>query len=285
MRIKFIYMALSITVLILSLLADAGVCVYLGMAFSWWWMFLLPVLWFFIDAVIFGLWVLILVLWGPFLNKKKPTTKPSKFYYSIVKQTDAWVLAFLRIHVHVRGVSLPKEPYVLISNHRSNFDQMAQIKALKGMLICISKPENMDFPIAGPFIHHAGFLPINRENMVEGVKTINQASSYLTKGYCNIGISPEGTRNKGTADLLPFHPGSFRAAMDVKAPIVICCIKNTDKIKHRTPWKRSDVFLDMLEVLPYQKYKDMSPAEVAEYCSHLIKRDLDVGNFLLGQEL
>lgn len=277
-------MILTLSVLLACLLGDLAICLSLSFAYSWWFMLLAPFLWYFLDLALFGLWVLILIVWGSLLDKSKVIAKPSRFYYFLVRQTDAWGLFFLRIRVHIRGGPLPKEPYVLISNHRSNFDQMAAIKALKGMLICVSKPENMDFPIAGPFIHHAGFLPINRENMVEGVKTIAQASSYLSKGYCNIGISPEGTRNKGSEPLLPFHPGSFRVAMDVKAPIVICCIKNSDQVKARAPWRSTDIFLDMLEVFTYEKYRNLTPAEVAEHCASLIRRDLAVGNFLLGSE-
>lgn len=275
-------MALIIVALILSLLADAGATygIYASGANPWFCLFGI-VIWipFFISA--FGLWVIALILWGMFLDKKEPTDRPNPFYYAVIRQTLQFFFIIARIRVHVRGEKLPNEPYLLVSNHRSNFDQMALIVGLRKMLICITKPENLDFPIAGPFIHHAGFIPINRENMSEGLEAIHKASDYLRKGYCNIGIAPEGTRNKTDEPLLPFKPGSFHIGTDVRAPIVVCCIKNADKVKKNSPLHTTHIFLDILLVTKPEQYEEMGLNKYVSYCESVIKRDLEEGDMLL----
>lgn len=229
-----------------------------------------------IFLLIYLLFVVFLFIWGLFFNKKKETTKPNMFYYGILRQTDSSFLSILRIKIIFRGQEkMPKGRYLIIQNHRSNFDQMVMLKAIKEHpLVCVTKPENMDFPIAGPFIHHSGFIPINRDDMREGIKATEKAASYIEKDLASIAISPEGTRNKTDSLLLPFHPGSFNIAYLAKCPIVVSSLKDTDKIKNRAFFRRTKVYFSILEVIPYEKYKDMKPSELATYCRDLIYLDL-----------
>ncbi|MCR5079130.1 MAG: 1-acyl-sn-glycerol-3-phosphate acyltransferase [Bacilli bacterium] len=275
-------MVLLVIALVLSLLADGGFIYWIYVAGPTPWLcFLGVVLWFPVFVLLFGVWVIILIVWGPFLSKKKETTKPSKFYYGVIRQTLQWFFKLTRIHVHLRGEPLPNVPYLMIMNHRSNFDQMAIIAKLKTMLICITKPENFDFPIAGPFIHHAGFIPINRENMAEGIEAIHKGSSYLEKGYCNMGVAPEGTRNKTEELLLPYKPGSFHIATDIGAPIAVVCIKNADKVHKQAIIKRTDIFIDVLLVADREKYESMGLNEFVTYAESITRRDLEEGDMFL----
>ena len=275
-------MVLFSIALILSLAADAGFIYWIYVAGPTPWLcFLGLVLWFPVFILLFGVWVIILVIWGLFLNKKKPIEKPSKFYYGVIRQTLQWFFKITRIHVHVRGEQLPNVPFLMVMNHRSNFDQMAVIAQLKTMLICVSKPENFNFPIAGPFIHHAGFIPINRENMTEGIEAIHKASSYLQKNYCNLGVAPEGTRNKTEEILLPYKPGSFHIASDIGAPIVVLCIKNADKVRKQAVLHRTDIFLDILLVADKEKYEKMGLSEFVTYAESITRRDLEEGDMFL----
>ena len=275
-------MILLVIAFILSLGADAGItyAIYASGASPWFCLFGL-IIWFPIFILLFGVWVLVLIIWGFLMNKKKPVEKPSRLYYGVIRQTLRWFLPLARVHVHLRGEPLPAEPYLMIMNHRSNFDQMALIAKLKTMLICISKPENFKFPIAGPFIHHAGFIPINRENMAEGVETIHKASSFLEKHYCNIGVAPEGTRNKTEEILLPFKPGSFHIGTDVKAPIVVCCIKNADKVSKNAVRRATHIYLDILRVIPASEYEEMGLPKLVSYCEGIVRRDLEEGDLML----
>jgi 1-acyl-sn-glycerol-3-phosphate acyltransferase len=275
------------SLIIIDLLLSLGIsayCTYLVCIHTAWYYFwvglfmVIPC-----YALIFGLFVIFLAIWGKFLNTKKEVKKPNRFYYWFVKNVDTWTLSILRVHTKVIGKEkLPKEPYLLIDNHISDFDQMVLISKINDApLICVSKPENMKFPIAGPFIHHAGFIPINRDDPRKAISAIKQAISYLTDDKVHVCIAPEGTRNKTDQPMLPFHPGSFKIAYLAKCPIVVCCLKNTKNVKKNTPWKPTHVEMNILKVLTYDDYKDMSTHEVAEYTHDLILKEYTKNHTLL----
>ena len=257
----------------------------LSIYFSYWiasiygWYYLLLILPMTVVGFIllWGLWAIFVVAWSQFLDKKKPIGPVNYGYYWIMQQTDWLVLHTANIFWKVYGKeNLPKKTnYLLINNHISDFDQMVLLaNHTYPPLVCVTKPENLDFPIGGHYIHHAGFIPINRENPVEGAKAIRKAANVILEKKGNVCISPEGTRNKTEELLLPFHPGSFKIAVWAKCPIVITCVKGTKAISGRAPWRRSKVEIHYLKTLYYEDYKDMKTPEIAELAESLIKEEL-----------
>ena len=270
-------MILHLVLLTLSGLSGIGFSLLISsLTNSYWFMFLSLVIAPVSYYVFFGLYLFVIIIWGLFLNKKKEG-KVNSFYYHILRQVD-WVVCFLAgIRITFKGKEkLPQDkPYLLISNHISNFDQMVIIKAIdKPKVICVSKPENMNFPIAGPFIHHSGFIPINREDPREGLKAIKKAADVIMNNQGLICISPEGTRNKTKELLLPFHAGSFKIAYYAKCDIVISVLHNTNKVKKNFPFRHTYVEYKILDVLKYEDFKDKSTQEIAQYAYNLIYQDL-----------
>lgn len=204
----------------------------------------------------------------------------SRFYYSIIRNTDTAFLHVINVGYHRHGFErIPKgHDYVLVCNHISNFDQMVLIAALRKKnqpMAWISKPENMSFPIAGPFIHHAGFIPINRENPIKGLEAIKKGVNYLSSHECAMGICPEGTRNKTKEPLLEFHPGSFKMAMWANVPIVVCCLKKTSDIKKRCPWKHTTALVDIVDVIYPYEYQNKRASEISDRAREAILEDLE----------
>ena len=210
-----------------------------------------------------------------FIDIKKPIKKPSKFYTWLYYTVNAFLVRFFGVKLTVNGEAVPNEPCVFIMNHRSNFDPMIlSDKYKKNKILHVSKPGNFKIPIAGPAIHKAGFLAIDRANDREALKTILKAVDYVSQGY-SIGIFPEGTRNKDGLDLLPFRAGAFKIATKAKAPIVVIAAHGTQDIKHNFPLKRTAVTLDVLAVLRYEDYKDKTTAEISDTCAALMQADID----------
>jgi len=167
-------------------------------------------------------------------------------------------MKLLRIRVHVSGIEkIPKDTKVLfVSNHRSNFDPIITWYILKKWKIAfISKPSNFKIPFFGRIIRKCCFMPIDRENPRNAIVTINKAAKLLKKQEVSIGIYPEGTRSKN-GQLLPFHNGVFKIAQKAEAAIVVLCVTGTEKISKRTPFRRTDVYLDVLEVFSAQGIKE-----------------------------
>lgn len=206
---------------------------------------------------VFLLYVLLLGVCSLLVNPEKEYDKNSSFYRFILDSATAAAMKLLRIHVHVSGIEkIPKDTKLLfVSNHRSNFDPLITWYALKKWkLAFISKPENFKIPFFGRIIRRCCFLPIDRENPRNAMATINRAAKLLKKQEVSIGVYPEGTRSK-TCELLPFHNGVFKIAQKSDAPIVVLAISGTEKICKNYPFRHTDVYIDVLEVLSVEQVK------------------------------
>lgn len=212
------------------------------------------------------LYALFLLLWSLCLNKKKEVTKVSKLHSIIVRETMNMLLFFSRARVHIEGKEkLPKDTkFLLVANHRSNYDPITSIvKFAKNDMIFVSKPENFNIPIAGAFMHRAGFIPIDRDNPKNALVTINKAADYLKKQEVSIGIFPEGTRNRTEATLLEFKNGAFKIATKAQVPIVVVAMKNMGKVKKNFPWKSTHVYAKIVDVITKEEVMASNTAELS----------------------
>ena len=198
------------------------------------------------------LYVVFLAICSLCVDPKKEYVKDNRFYRALLYSASAAALKVLRIRIHTSGVEkIPKDRKLLfVGNHRSNFDPIIQWLVLKQWNIAfISKEENFSIPFFGRIIRRCCFMAIDRENPRNALGTINRASDLLRSGEVSIGVYPEGTRSK-TGVLLPFHDGVFRIAKKAGAPIAVMSIKGTEQIHKNVLQRRSDVYLDIVRVIP-----------------------------------
>jgi len=230
----------------------------------------------YIFGILLGLvllYVLFLGVCALLVNPEKEYEKNSCFYRFLLDSATAAAMKLLRIHVHVSGMEkIPEDTKVLfVSNHRSNFDPIVTWYALKKWKIAfVSKPSNFKIPFFGRIIRKCCFLPIDRENPRRAIPTINRAAKLLQKQEVSIGIYPEGSRSKN-CELLPFHNGVFKIAQKAEAPIVVLCMTGTEKIAKRTPLRRTDVYLDVLEVFSAQGIKETKTEMIGTAVRRLIE--------------
>ena len=208
------------------------------------------------------------------INKKKEYTKPSKFYNWVFVLWYRYMMVAGNLKVHVTGYE--KVPFgkrfLLISNHCSKFDNFIQCAVLKKTQIAyISKPENFKIPMGGRFMRRGLYLPIERDNAKEGLKTILKAIDYIKDDKVSVGIFPEGKR--GT-ELQEFKPGAFKIAEKARCPLVVCSMKGTTDIHKNWPWKRTDVYMDVLEVINPSVWNDKTTVDVSNYAHEIIYNDL-----------
>ena len=204
------------------------------------------------------LYVLFLGVCALLVSPDKTYEKNSPFYRFLLESATAVAIKLLRIRIHVSGMEkIPKDEKVLfVCNHRSNFDPLITWSVLRPWKIAfVSKPENFKVPFFGRIIRKCCFLPIDRENPRNAIVTINKAAKLLKKQEVSIGIYPEGTRSKN-GQLLPFHNGVFKIAQKAEAAMVVLCVTGTEKISKQTPFRRTDVYLDVLEVFSAQGIKE-----------------------------
>ena len=131
----------------------------------------------------------------------------------------------------------------------------------------------MEIFIGGKLAYGSGFLPIDRENDRNALKSINTAANYLKQNICSIGIYPEGTRSK-TGEVLPFHAGSFKIAKKAKVPLVIASTHGTEKATKNIFRRCTDVYLDILDVVDTDTVVSMKTKDLSDYARNLIIESL-----------
>lgn len=236
---------------------------------------------------LFLFYVLFLSFCSLAVNPNKEYDQHSSFYRCLLDSATAVVMKLLRIRVHVTGMEqIPKDTKVLfVSNHRSNFDPIVTWYALKEWKIAfISKPENFKIPIFGRIIRRCCFMPIDRKNPRKAISTINRAAKLLKKQEVSIGVYPEGTRSK-TAEVLPFHNGVFKIAQKADAPIVVLCIIGTEEISKHTPFKTTNVYLDVLDVFPVENVKIKKTELIGASAHRLIKTSAEMRDIACQKDI
>lgn len=260
-------MTILILLLILSACAGALLSWAFGLCPIWW--FCLRALLLFAGAFVAltALFFLGLLICSLFIDKNKPVTKANHGSRWITGEAMRFILILGRVHVQVEGVERVDrtKPFLLVANHRSNFDPFAAMQAFSGTeLVYICKPSIFQIPIAGPFAHRSGFLSLNREDNREGLKTIRRAIEILTDEKTAVAVYPEGTRNKTEATLLPFRAGAFSMATHAKVPIVVACTEHTEDVAHRFLRKRTDVTFRVLDVLTPEQFANLHTTEISD---------------------
>ena len=211
-----------------------------------------------------------------FLPKKnQPIKKPLRGVYFMIQFSCEWLLTLFGVRVHFKGMEkFPNEPFVLVSNHLSNFDPIVVLSKVKGRKIAfISKESNFKIPVAGSYVHNAGFLPIDRENPMRAMRTLKRASELMVSEQMIMGIYPEGTRSK-SGELLEFKEGAFLLAKRANAPIVVITTKGTNKISKRALRRFTRVDLEVLEVIDKETVKAQSLSEICAHVRETIENGL-----------
>lgn len=218
------------------------------------------------------LYVLAVFVVSLFFTKSKKIEKQSGICRNICFITSGLICTYAGVRTHITGEEkLPEnDRFLYVCNHLSGFDPLVLFDKLRKYNIAfISKPSNMKTHIVGAIGSNAGCLSIDRENNREALKTINTAAEYLREDICSMAIYPEGTRSKD-GELGAFHRGSFKIAKRAEAPVAIACCRGTNNVVKNIFHGGTDVYVDILEVIPAERVKEMSTAELADYSRNLI---------------
>ncbi len=186
-------------------------------------------------------------------------------FYRRVCIISAWIVVkVLRIKLTVSGMDKVTATgrFLLVGNHRSNFDPVLTFHIFnKYTLGFVSKESNFKIPFYGRFVRRCRFIPIDRENPRNALKTINHAAEIISDDVASMCVYPEGTRSK-SGELLEFHNGVFKIAQKAGVPIVVAAIDGTEKIHSNYPQKRSEVSFDIIDVISAEEVKTLKSDEI-----------------------
>ena len=211
------------------------------------------------------------------VDQNVPQEEDNRLYRIVANLVIESALPLLRIHVKKSGLEkMPKDGrFLLIANHTDNSDPILLLYCLaKYQLAFISKRENRDMFVIGPMMHKLQCQLINRENDREALKTILKCIQILKEDKASVAVFPEGGIDD---DLLlhKFKPGVFKIAQKANVPIVVCTLKNTKVVvKNLKKWKRSDVEMKVLDVIPAEELKGVTTVDIANRCYQMMAEDL-----------
>lgn len=271
-------------VLLLALLLAVGICCLAG-ATGTTWLWLLPVG--FLGSLVGMAVIFFLTLWIStlFVDTEKVQEKDNKFYRFLTQTTAQLAVWILRMRVHTKGLEkTPKNGrFLLVCNHLSLLDPVTLLAYFgKSQLAFISKRENSTMFLVGKLMHKMLCQLINRENDREALKTIISCIRIIQEDKASVAVYPEGYIS-GDDLLHPFRSGVFKIAQKAKVPIVICTLRNTQKVKKNMPHlKPTDIHLHLVDVLQPEDFAGLTTVDIASRVHKMMAEDL--GPDLVFQE-
>ncbi len=255
----------------------SGICtlVYFCFPFVKWskiWFLPLYFLGFFLLITL--VYFLFLVLMSLTVSMKKEYEKPSPLYHHLFILGYRFLCYGAGVKIHASGVEkVPSDRrFLFISNHLSRFDTMVQCTVLPNtMMAFISKPSNFRAPIGRRYMKRDLYMAIDRDHPRRALPTINHAADLIKRDVTSVAVYPEGHRGKDYT-LQPFHNGCLKIATKADCPIVVTTICGTEKIHRNYPWRRTDVYFDVIGVVePEQR----TTAEIGKEIREMMQKNLD----------
>ena len=268
---------LLVGISLISLLIACGICLGTNTFANCHWLWCLPVS-FLGSFLILGLLTFLLVWFlCRIVDLSKPQEKDSKLYRTVLKLIAPAVMKILLTRVHTEGLEMtPKSGrFLLVCNHINDMDPVTLLACFrKSQLAFITKRENMSMFLVGKLMHKTLCQPINRENDREALRTILNCISILKEDKASIAVFPEGYTSMNGL-LHPFRHGVFKIALKTNVPIVVCTLRNTNRIfRNALHLKPTHVHLHLLKVIQPEEYAGKTAVELGTYVHELMAQDL-----------
>ncbi len=241
-----------------------------------------PALWMAL-LVFVGAWLglallafLFLVAICALVDMEKEQTEDSKFYRTVM---TLYINAVRTVAIRLHAEGLEKIPtegrFVLVCNHLSLPDPVLLLHAFpKSELAFITKQENQSMFLIGKLMHKILCQPINRENDREALKTILKCIQLIKEDKANIAVFPEGYCSLD-GKLHPFRAGVFKIAQKTEVPIVVCTIKNTQRVfGNLRKLKKTDIDLHLVDVIPAEELKGKTTVEISNRVYEMMIADM-----------
>lgn len=170
---------------------------------------------------------------------------------------------------------IPKdESFIFFPNHQGMYDVLAIIDGSPQFFSVVMKKELANIPFLKKIFKIMGAYPIDREDVRQSMKVIQQVSQDVISGK-NFLIFPEGTRSKNGNHIGEFKGGSFKSAVKAKCPIVPVAIIDSYKAFDTNSVEEVIVQVHYLEPLYYEEYKMLKTTEIAKIVEERIKKTID----------
>lgn len=218
------------------------------------------------SSLFFCLALVIRLITAPIDPRRIATNVFSAFWASVYTWCmPSWAVRIVGRH----KLSLDKN-YVLVSNHQSQLDILVLYRLLFPYR-WVSKTAVFKLPFIGWNMILNGDIRLKRGDKESIAAMMDQCQALLGKNI-SIFFFPEGTRSPD-GRLGPFKPGAFVLAKNAKIPIQPIVLNHTRNAlpKHSLTIRgRHEMEVRVLDELPYERFKDMAPLEIADLVRDII---------------
>lgn len=128
------------------------------------------------------------------------------------------------LRVRNRQLIDPRQRYIIISNHRTAIDFVANPVAFPGIYKFLAKKELTKVPLLGFIVKRVCIL-VDRTSSASTAKSLQWLKKTVREGY-SVFLYPEGTRNKTDQPLASFFPGAFRLSKEMDLPMAVMVLPN-----------------------------------------------------------
>ncbi len=171
-------------------------------------------------TVLFGLLCFLLV---PFLGPRRAGRLTAVPWSRL-----GLILSGVQVRLHGLEHLDPKQSYVIVANHLSQYDIWVLYGHLDKDFRWVMKQELRKVPVIGPCCALLGHIFIDRSDSRAAIASLETAKARLVGGT-SILFFPEGTRSRD-GELRPFKKGAFRMAQDLGLPLLPVTLTGTREI-------------------------------------------------------
>lgn len=199
--------------------------------------------------------LVVLILTGWWDRQRRITSRVFQFS----AQLGVWLNPYWTVTYSGTYPTRADHPFVAVSNHESLADPIA-LGPLPWTMKWLSKESNFRIPFIGWMLWLAGNVKVRRGDPESRAAAFVRLRRSLDAGM-SVMILPEGTRSK-TGDMLPFHNGAFRLALEAGVPVLPIVIRGArDALVPRTAYfRRAHIQVAVLDMVPVDGL-DMSDLE------------------------
>jgi len=196
-------------------------------------------------------------------------------YSSFWASVYLWIMPAWSVSVKGRNKYRKKTTYMMVSNHQSQLDILVAFSLFLPFK-WVSKSEIFRVPFIGWNMVLNRYIKLKRGDKGSIKKMMDDCEKMISEGN-SIYFFPEGTRSKNGI-IKPFKTGAFILAKKMKIPILPIAISGTTNAlpKHSLNFHgHHKISIKILDAVPYEKFKDLSPEETGEFIRKMIAEHVD----------
>lgn len=187
--------------------------------------------------------------------------------YDLVKYACSTVQRRSKVNDEVFGLeNLPSQGgYIMYSNHQGRYDCIGIIMAHEEPCSVVIDKTRSKVILLNQITQLVRGQRLDKKDMRNQIQVIQNVATEVSQGKKYI-IFPEGGYPEGVSDnsVREFMPGSFKAALKAKCPIVPITIVDSYKVFSQKGLKSVTTQIHFLEPIPYEEYKNMRTQEISD---------------------